>query len=89
MLGDIRRLQGKDEQAIKAYNDYLLIIPHDLRYIHRRALLNERLGNFELALDDANRLVDRETDPKNYQKFREYERELRYKWMAELKENSP
>ena len=82
LLGNIRSLQGETEKAIKAYDDYLLIVPDDLNYLYKRALLLEELGKFELALEDANRLVDRATDPK---RFRDFARKLRLK-LAERKE---
>ena len=83
MLGDIRRLQGEYDKAIEAYDAYLLIVPHDLGYLHRRALLLEEQGNYERALEDVNRLIDRAPDP---QKFRVYARELRSK-LLEQQEN--
>ena len=76
LLGDIRNLQGEEEKAIIAYDAYLLIVPHDLTYLYKRALLLDQVGKFELALVDANRLADRSPDPK---KFRELARELRFK----------
>ena len=83
LLGDIRRQQNEPEKALAAYNDYLFIVPHDLKYLHKRAVLLEELGKYELALEDANRLSDRSPDPK---KFRNYARALRRK-LSEQEEN--
>ena len=74
MLGDIRRLQGETEKAIEAYNDYLLIVPHNENLLYQRALLYEQLGKLELALEDANRLIDRAANSK---KYRDFARKLR------------
>jgi len=77
LLGDIRNLQGENEKAVQAYNDYLLIDPHDPKYLRKRALLHEELGNFELALEDLNRLADRAADPTRYRKeLRELRRRI-------------
>ena len=84
LLGDIRNIQEKPIKALKAYNDYLLIVPHDRKYLYKRAQLFEQLGKFELALEDANRLRDQVTDSK---KYRDYARELRNK-ISERKENN-
>ena len=69
LLGDIRRLQGEKEKAIKAYGDYLLIIPHDEQYLYRQALLLEKIGKYEEAFEKANRLADRSATPKKYRDF--------------------
>jgi len=76
LLGDIRRLQEEPEKAVEAYNDYLLIFPHDLSYLNRRSLLLEQLGKHKLALEDVNRIIDRTPDP---EKYRIRARELRLK----------
>ena len=76
LLGDIRRLQEEPEKAVEAYNDYLLIFPHDLVYLNRRSLLLEQLGKHKLALEDVNRIIDRTPDP---EKYRIRARELRLK----------
>ena len=66
LLGDIRNVQGEYEKALLAYNDYLLIIPHNEKYLYKRALLLEKLGKFGRALEDAERLADRATEPAKY-----------------------
>ena len=83
LLGDIRHQQNESEKALAAYNDYLFIVPHDLKYLHKRARLLEELGKYALALEDANRLSDRSPTP---QKFRDYARTLRRK-LSEQEEN--
>ena len=83
LLGDIRHQQNESEKALAAYNDYLFIAPHDLKYLHKRARLLEELGKYALALEDANRLSDRSPTP---QKFRDYARTLRRK-LSEQEEN--
>lgn len=85
LLGDIRNLQGENEKAVQAYNDYLLIDPHDEKYLLKRGRLYEKLGEFELALEDAKRLADRASDPT---KHRKWARELRRK-LLEKRENEP
>ena len=76
LLGDIRRTQGYAEKAIDAYDDYILIAPHDATYLFRRAQLLEELGRYELALEDATRLADRAVNPKVY---RDFARKIRIK----------
>jgi len=76
LLGDIRNLQGEPEKAVDAYDDYLLIYPHDLKYFFKRAQLLEQLGRYRLALEDANRLANRAAKP---QKYRDFAREIRRK----------
>ena len=83
LLGDIRHQQNESEKALAAYNDYLFIVPHDLKYLHKRARLLEELGKYALALEDANRLSDRSPAP---EKFRDYARTLRRK-LSEQEEN--
>ena len=83
LLGDIRHQQNESEKALAAYNDYLFIVPHDLKYLHKRARLLEELGKYALALEDANRLSDRSPTP---EKFRDYARTLRRK-LSEQEEN--
>ena len=74
LLGDIRNLQGEPEKAIQAYDDYLLIFPHDLPYLNKRALLLEQIGKYALALEDLNQLASRAKDPV---KYRERARNIR------------
>ncbi|MDB2687718.1 O-antigen ligase family protein, partial [Mariniblastus sp.] len=76
LLGDIRSRQGEIEKAVQAYNDFLLIAPHNPTYLYKRAQLLEQLGKLELAIEDADRLASRAADPT---KYRVYARELRQK----------
>ena len=80
LLGDVRSRQGEPEKAIQAYSDYLLIFPHDAKYLDKRATLYEQLGMYEQALTDINRIADRATEPAP---FRARARELRFKMSKE------
>ena len=83
LLGDIRGLQGELEKAVQAYDDYLLIFPHDTEYLNKRAIVLESLGKYKLALEDVNRLADHAADPT---KYRARARDLRIKLSDQLSE---
>ena len=83
LLGDIRGLQGELEKAVQAYDDYLLIFPHDTKYLNKRAIVLESLGKYKLALEDVNRLADHAADPT---KYRARARDLRIKLSDQLSE---
>ena len=57
--------QGKYEQAIGKYNEYLKIYPRHVKSLYNRGRCYEELGQYERAMEDFNKAL--EIDPKNTQ----------------------
>ena len=69
LLGGILAKENKKREAIEEFSDYLRIRPNDLKILFRRAKLRMEIGEFELALEDTDKLVRKANKPKIYQEF--------------------
>jgi tetratricopeptide (TPR) repeat protein len=74
LMGNIRKLQGKKEAAIESYSAMLRIRPNNAKVRMVRVNLLQETGQYELALEDIEKVIAKSNTP---EKYRKQERQLR------------